>query len=217
VIQFANNPWGVQDGLEAQRKDLWQVDLRQAISYFQTIDADQFVAVGLSKDDLPSAESALIYAIRVTLPVQKIASRKVIQGTVPRNLPGYFEPNDTAKIDFIHDAAITERSAIYTLVHIWRSIVRIGRVGGNGEETFVLPDETFKPQFKFDINLNLLSGASVDGVTADTIDSTTTLESTTQYTLTACWPRVIQQGDINRGQGAQVHVLGVQFALQEVI
>ena len=217
MILFANNPWGVENGLEAQRKDLWQIDLRQAITYFQSLDDGNFESLGLSKGDLPSPDSLPFYAIRVTLPVQKLRTMRVIQGTVPRHLPGYFEACDTAKIDFIHDAPITVNSSIFTLIQIWKSIVRVGRVGGTGEEALLLPDETFKPTFKFDINVNLLSGSIPDDISEDTIDGAATLTSTTQYVLTGCWPRVVQHGDIDRSRGGQVHILSVQFALQEVI
>jgi hypothetical protein len=215
VLTFANNLWGAPDGLEAQRQDLWLVNLKPAIVYFSSLTEEQFNAVGLSKDDLPNEDTTALYAIRVTLPVQKITPRSFIQGTVPRNLPSYVDALDTARVDFLHEGQNT-RSPIYTLLQMWRSIVRIGRVGMTGETTFLLPDETFKPQYKFDVVLQLLSGDTSDVAIAD-MQFSADLTFSAQYTLIDCWPRIVQQGIVDRTKGAQLHVLSAQFALQEII
>lgn len=210
MLTLATNLWGVSGGLEAQRQDLWRVSLQPAIAYFSTLTPEQFAAVGLNKGVLPNEDSAAIYATRVALPVQKLVARQFIQGTVKRNLPGYFESVDTARIDFLHEGG-GPQSPIYTLFQIWRSIVRIGRQDFGGETTFLLSNASFKPQFKFDIILQLLAGDST------ATESAQDLAFSAQYTLVNCWPRIIQQGAIDRTGAAQVHTLSVQFALQEVI
>lgn len=210
MLTFANNLWGAPEGLEAQRQDLWLVNLKPAIVYFSSLTEEQFNAVGLSKNDLPDEDTTALYAVRVTLPVQKITAKPFIQGTVPRNLPSYVDALDTARVDFLHEGQNT-RSPIFTLLQMWRSIVRIGRIGATGETTFLLPDETFKPQYKFDVVLQLLSGDTTDVASAED------LAFSAQYTLIDCWPRVVQHGVIDRTKGAQLHVLSAQFALQEII
>jgi hypothetical protein len=49
------------------------------------------------------------------------------------------------------------------------------------------------------------------------IDTGTGLVEGAKYILSACWPRIIQHAQIDRGQKAQVHTLSVQFQVQEII
>lgn len=203
----ATNPWGVLGGLEAQRTDLWRLNLQNPIAYFQTQADELFASVNLAKEFLPSLDEAWFYALRATLPVQKINSRRVIQGTVPRNLPAYFEAIDTVRVDFVHTTAEAQ-TPLMTLLEIWRAFTRMGRVGGNdSEDTLLLPDATFKPTFKFDLGIQMING---DTTGDDLIVGY-------EYTLADSWPRFIQQNQIDRGSSGKVHMISAQFQAREII
>lgn len=208
MAQIINNQWGISEGLEAQRSDLWRLDLSAATSYFNSIDPAIFVAAGLNKSNLPNATTASFYASRISLPIQKITPRKVIQGTVPKMMPSYFDASDAVRIDFIHDSS---ESALYTLLQIWRLITRIGRDNKGVEPIMLLPTSTFKPQFKFDVVVSLLNGSDSE------TDSETGLEYGAQYTLVNCWPRSIQQAALDKSAKASAHSISAQLQIQEIV
>jgi hypothetical protein len=204
----AKNPWGVVEGFDVQRTDLWRLNLSSAVTYFSSLSDSVFAAVGLRKQELPSAETAAFHAIRCSLPVQKISQRKVIENTVPRAMPAYVEALDTVKVDFIHDTN-SGRSTIFTLLQIWRALTRMGRVGIS-ESNLLFSSAKSRPQFRFDIKVELLNGSTSDE------DSGTGFAQGASYYLFRCWPIIVQQGTIDKGRGAQVHVISAQFQAEEI-
>jgi hypothetical protein len=204
VIQ---NPWGTTGNQDVQRSDLWLVDLQPAITYFDSQSDSFFSKLGLDKDLLLDKDNANFYATRVTLPVHKINSVKVLQGTVPRNFPGYFEAVDTVRIDFRHDSG-NMQSPLVVLLQAWRALTRSGRVGSNNEPYVLLDSATSKPSFQFEIKITLLNGGTDSGDDIVAGDS---------YRLIDCWPRIIQQNRLDRSTAAQQHLISVQFQIKEII
>ena len=200
------NPWGVAN-LDAQRSDLWLLNMSSAVSYFLELSEATYEAIGLQKARMPSASEASFYASKVTLPVQKLNLRKVLQGTVPRNMPGYFDAVDSMQVDFVHDTE-DDQSAIFTLLKIWSAVARTGRVRKQSDKVLLLRSPSDKPQFKFDLRVELLGGSNGS-------DEDSGLAEGAKYTIAACWPRSVQHSALDY-QKSGVHSITCQFNVQEV-
>lgn len=207
MITTAVNIWGQQADVDIQRTDLWRLNLRTAISALDQLPSEAYAVLGLTKQRLPTPEDASFYATRVSLPVQKIEERHLIQSGSWRYVPGYAAALDTARVDFIHDAHEVP-SAIYTLLSAWRQLVRVGRTDRGGLVTLPLLTAESRPTFRFDIDVQLAQG---DPNLAENF------VYGTKYTLAKCWPSTIQQGSLDRSANAQIHTISVQFQVQEII
>jgi hypothetical protein len=200
---IANNPYGLSQSHEAQRLDLWQLDVSPVLDYLLSLDQSFFMTCGLDKSDLPTKEELQVSAQRGTFPVNKISPVKVIQDTVPRNFPGRFEPLDSFRVDFIHPI----ENSIFTFLQSWRILVRVGRQGETGEVAPPLPDSTFQPVFKFDTQARFLCGTS-DG---------STLGYSQVLLIKGTWLKGYQQGEINKAEKAAVHLVTAQLQAGQII
>jgi hypothetical protein len=149
VVQNQRNPWGAQAGLggeEAQRSDLWIVDLSSPL---RGISAQ----LNVNMPPIPS-----YFAQSVSLPELRVKADQFRRDSRPYNMPGFDDPPDPVKINFILDAAEDGVSSrIYSVMDAWRSLVRAGR-GAMSKESTVVLNENYRIDFQYNINLLLLKG-----------------------------------------------------------
>jgi hypothetical protein len=78
------------------------------------------------------------------------------------------------------------RSEIYTLLNLWRTLVRAGR-GEMSTEFALALDKNFCVNHAFDITVHFLGGVDISQALNDTTTSTVGLEETQIYQLKNCW------------------------------
>jgi hypothetical protein len=165
------NPWSLTPQFEAQRTDLWRLDMRQLSDMVQnptgvdrTAEYEQFRKQAVQ-------ESADFFVQRVLLPEVSIEGRRVIIGTQYSIYPGYDEPVAPIRIDFFHEATGNEftggsglnSSRIYCLLTCWMMLAMSGQRRYNRVQLPLINAKS-KPSFKADLTLNLFRG-SEDGET----------------------------------------------------
>jgi hypothetical protein len=196
------NPWGQQNGSDIQRADLWQLDVKSVLDYLQSLSQDTFSDSNLDQANLPTVDELTVYAADAAFPVQRIKPISVIQNSIPRNFPGYFEALDSIRVDFIHP----DDEKLYTFLNMWRALARVGIVGNSGEEVSMMPSATYVPQFKFDILVRFITG-SVAGVA---------MYGQT-FTLNGCWLRGYQPAVVDRSSAGQVYKITAQLQADEIM
>jgi hypothetical protein len=156
-VKYQSNPWGaIADGggEEAQRTDLWMVDLSSPIRGVQS-------QLNLVLPDIPS-----YFAQSVSFPELRVKADQFRRDSRPYNMPAFDDPPDPVKITFILDARGDDKSSrIYTVLDKWRAIVRAGR-GGMSEELGVFLNNNYRIDFAFNINVFLLKGGSAKVISA---------------------------------------------------
>ena len=196
------NTWATTNGADAQRLDLWKLNLAQPLEEINSWPDAVFDSLELKKQNLPPVQEAHFYAAKVSLPVLRTEHLRVIQGTSWRYLPRYVEALDTVRIEFLHDTA----ARLSTFISAWLAYTRTGRVN-QYRPHLLLAASSSKPQFKFDLALELLAG-SADG---------TSLTPTVTYQLRGAWPRASQLDAVDLGAKAQALNYSVQFNVDEII
>lgn len=202
---IANNPWGSTSDYEIQRSDLWYFDVSSVLTHLQSLDDAYFSANALKKSDLPTTDELIVMASKAALPAQKIKPLTVLQGSIPRQFPGYFEAPDTVRVDFIH---AVDRS-LYTFLNMWRSLARAGIQGQSGEDVAPLLLVTDNPKFQFTLYARLLGGANKA--------SFPDLTSSSSYALNNCWLKGYQPAELNRSGTASVYTVTAQLQCTDII
>lgn len=155
------NPWGREGGPNPQRTDLWQVDLSEVIKGVNaTIKAVQAVNFP-TLPDVPR-----YFPASISIPEQKVRAEMVRRDSKPYNMPSWDEPLDSFKILFVMDdggknsVSDESQSTIYTILDIWRSLVRAGR-GAMGAEPSIRLDDHYRIDYAWPIYLYMLKGYSL--------------------------------------------------------
>jgi len=218
MLLFTENTWGTGNGPDIQRTDLWRVDFSEPLEYLRSLPPRLFQSVGLQYSNLPQESSCDAY--RIAFPATKIRTMYVIQDTVPQQFPSYVETLDTVRVDFRHSDQ-EGHSPVYTFLQAWRCLVRMGRVGQTTEPAFLLPSESFRPLFRFNIPVYLLNGLNSDedfeNFDADASSGVKSLNLNASYTLIDSWLSGIQQGALNKQASAQAHDITAMLQVREVL
>jgi len=154
VIAEQRNPWGLAgaQSQEAQRTDLWVVDLSQAEAGINSVLGPEFDRV----QPVPA-----YFAQSVALPQLETKAEPVRRDSRSYNMPSWDEPLGTTRMTFILDARGDARSSrIYALLDRWRMLVRAGR-GQVGTESLITLDDHYRIDYAFAIPLTLLRGGSL--------------------------------------------------------
>lgn len=199
---ITKNPWSSKNGIDAQRADLWVLDLDPVYDLVSNPSGVSVTPeyqrlldnVDNSSLDLTSS------AVKIVLPETNLASFSVISGSQYRNMPGYDEPLTVTRIEFWHDVPAQATStvgqigsAVYSLLACWQQLSMAG------QQRFlntVLPliDSTSVPKYSCNLNLTLLNG----GNSADD------LSTSCRYLLSNCWISDLQLGDLDHTVGNSV-------------
>src|SRR5690606_18471819 len=99
MVIRSDNVWGKVGGLEAQRADLWVLDMEQVLRGVR-----QHLAGRLQ---LPENNSSTHYARMIAFPETRINEYEVKSLNTPKLYPGFDEPTMSVRIDFLVDAART--------------------------------------------------------------------------------------------------------------
>jgi hypothetical protein len=194
MLNFTN-PWGNSPDAEAQRSDLWSLNLNPITDLVQNP-----TGVDISGEFEKYQQQALIgnaadyYTQRIVLPENVMSTIQVIVGTQGVHLPGYDEPLGPCRIDFLHEVVanptqLAQSSRLYNLLRCWWML------GMAGQERFgrvILPleDETSRPSYRADLDLIFHKGTSPD-TDAPALDDGAT------YQLVDCWMSDLQIMDFD--------------------
>ena len=160
------NPWGKGIGpsgqsahaLDAQRVDLWQLDLSYVVSVLeQSVGAMPALnlvratpvrgGIGFSSvtdtsgslavmNSLPNRNDAKYYVRSVELPDLSVDAQPVFRNALPYMMPAMDKPPGAVTVTFLVDspAPNTPRgSKLITLLYAWRALVRAGRGSFDGD------------------------------------------------------------------------------------
>lgn len=155
----SKNPWG--QTLEVQRRDLFILDMTEAISAlgFSTI----FGAADRRLDTISLLKEHQFYAMSVDFPEMAVTAEVIRKDSRPYNFPSWDSPLAAITVSFIHNVSPTKvsdirRSEIYRILDVWRARVRAGR-GAMSTEDEVQLDTNFRaPRFRFDITVRMCCG-----------------------------------------------------------
>lgn len=231
INDWQKNPWGVT--LEAQRSDLWYVNLDSVVR--------EFSAAGLFGADEVygnfNGGNTQFYALSVSLPEQKINSEIVRRDSRPYHMPSWDEPTGQIRMDFIHDVSsvahpgVGRQSEIVKLLTVWRAVTRAGRGAMSTEARYSMSPEYSLPLsaanraslHAFDIPIYLLAGAGVPGVSTETgvelsfdADVETLMQNATQYTLKNAWLSAFQPSQLSYS-AAGVMTVTASFYADDVV
>lgn len=155
VVTDQKNLWGAQGGYEAQRKDLWIVDFRDALSQ-------------VSEQMDARLKPVPPYFVRtVSLPELRVKSDVFRRDSRPYHMPSWDDAMDAVRMTFVVDArSDKESSRIYRFLDAWRQLCRAGRGGMGGEPSIPL-NRDYRIDYSFNLTLLLLKGGSLRTVDLD--------------------------------------------------
>lgn len=203
----AKNPWG--QIIEAQRADLWQLDMSQVVQGLVNLSTLSESAAGIvASNPVISLEGLSLmkriihyYAQSIEFPKLTVNPITVMRASRPYQMPGYDEALGEIQIKFLHDldsslSGDVRRSRIYTLLQAWRGLVRAGR-GQMSQEIVWSLDSDFKPpKYRYDIGIRFMAGVPYDtnegqdvrdSIIADASRLTDAVEGSSLYVLKKAW------------------------------
>jgi hypothetical protein len=228
VISDQLNPWGREEGVDAQRSDLWIVDFSGAIA-------------GLNKNisGLLPPRLATYYSQSVTLPDLKTKSDVIRRGSRPYQTPSWDEPLDPITMTFVLDSKswfgadrTPYQSDLYRMLTLWRMCVRAGRGEMSSEGEVIELNASYRYDYDFDVPVRMLRGnanpaiirvqsdpssasgsdmpAQESGYYEDVIS--TDLEFSTVLTLVKCWLGSFKISELSYADGKPVTITASFYA-----
>lgn len=234
MIVPPQNPWGIANGLEPQRNDLWVLNLEPVKEFLQILNPT-----------LPSLpENTMHYAMQVIPPEKRISTTIVRRDSNPVHMPDFDEALGEFRVEFIHDSpnavqtsagvAInpgTAHSRIFALIYAWHELARVGRGGRSGQSVDLshMPGffELFRTEvaggrfatwtYRFDLDLFLLRGSYKPLPEVDySADDPRQLETASGYRLVNAWCAAFQPGTLVR-DGAEKLTLTASLFCEDYI
>jgi hypothetical protein len=238
VVVNPKNPWGQLGGLEAQRSDLWVIDMSNVLRWMR-----------LNYPRLtPLPQAPEYFARQILFPEDRINAEVIQRNSIPYQMPGYDTPLGEVRVDFIHDTAVAnqavvapaqigstkfgispgvQKSQIFTMLSFWKELARVGRGGRSLSALSVpLPDTIGELnqlsgffQFQFDVDVVLLRGLHYDPMfdTGTSDVSIKELEITCSYRLVRCWCAAIQLATLNQTQGNEVYTVTASLYPEDIV
>lgn len=165
VVTDQINPWGRQQGVDAQRSDLWVVDFTNALTGIKAALASaSTLSSGVAVPYVPP-RLAGYFAASVNLPELKVRPEAIRRDSRPYQTPSWDDPCDAIRMTFLLDChrynapnLSPYRSDIYQMLDTWRACTRAGRQGMSNEFAITL-NANYRIDYAFDIQLSLLTGA----------------------------------------------------------
>ena len=157
LVKDIINQWGKQAGPNPQRSDLWQVDLTAVINGVNTAAADSPLVY------LPQIPR--YFSASISLPELKIKPEPIRRDSRIYNMPSWDEPLDSIRMTFVVDDGGTQsgigaqgsQSTIYTILDVWRAVVRAGRGELTSEQSIPL-NANYSIDYAFPIYVYFLRG-----------------------------------------------------------
>lgn len=241
----ALNPWGRASNAgrwtyDAQRADLWQIDLSGVVSQIRgMLTAIQgnvlsnFRGAGQAsslQNNLPVSTEALYLAQSVDLSELRVDTTTVFRDTLPYLMPGMDSVPGAIKITFLVDAGSpspTKGSKLLSLLYAWRAMSRAGRGSFEGgfsnqpdyELAFGLADAsnngTLQPNYRYDVVINLLRGgipAPVASANGGNVNVIPAIEVTGTLKIKQLWLTGIQPAGLQYSGAAQMWMVSASFA-----
>lgn len=224
--------------LEPQRSDLWQLDMREPITEFESGGP----LFGLSS-------TGRFYATRVDLPSMELSPEIHFRDSRPYYNPGDDRPPGSVAVSFVHDINYTQaatesevrNSRIYAFLLFWFNRVRSGRGGMVSSHPTPVLDAFYRvPKFKFDLRLMFLKGynlfdpagrpvtdisidnsgeeRAVESASGDSLfgDLGASLEQSSLYLLKNAWIHSLKLGSVDMSR-AEVHTIETLFCCEAVV
>jgi len=155
LISETRNMWGRQGGENAQRSDLWQVDLTSVILGINA-------ALGTQFRVLPRW-----YPASIDIPEPKVLAEGVRRASRLYMMPSWDEPFEPVNLSLIVDDASSRKTGngvpegeVYAILDAWRSLVRAGRGSVGSEIDPPVLDENYLSNYAFTLYVYLLRGIS---------------------------------------------------------
>ena len=227
ISEFQRNVWGSQAerGVDAQRADLWIVDMSTVTEGLKT---------HFRFDDYNIEP---YYAKSVSLPELKVKAEMVRRDSRAYMVPGFDEPLDPIKIVFLMDASIGNEedqklaltaSKVYRFLDSWRSLVRAGRGGFSQEREVEVNAETYRIDYAFNVTLYLLRGtalktqkASVPSLLPPFVNTHKVvvdqgLEMSQYFTLVNAWLAGFKMSDFNYDSGTTLATIDATLYAEDI-
>lgn len=205
----ANNPWATQNGYEAQRGDMWSVDLSNV-----TKGVKEF-AGSYIQNFMDTACQAVVF------PIDQTEAVKTVRGTLPVYMPGYDVPLEPFRMTFLMDrGTITEtqiyrESYVYRALYYWRQLSRAGRGNlrsSNAPALTLVHGKLTFTEYRFDITLRHLYGN-----TSGSGSPLTSFSACTPLTLKRAWVSKIQEENVDYRNGNNVITLTADVYAEEIV
>jgi hypothetical protein len=211
MVVNSRNVWGNAGGIEAQRGDLWVLDLETVLD---AVRRSSFA----NRLELPSPSSTIQFARSVSFPEGRIGDIEVKALNTPKLYPSFDEPLGSVRVDFLVDSVTTgyngtsivktskiQRSKIYSLLYGWRILTRVGRLPYNSEDIAIpLPAGPIPVSgvFKKDVKIYFLQGTTKDQSDVDTSlplgGSSSGLEVSMAFVMKKCWISSLQFNNVDQ-------------------
>lgn len=164
VVNDQTNPWGRQQGVDAQRSDLWVVDFTNALTGIKAALASATtLSTGVATPYVPP-RLASYFAASISLPELKVRADDIRRDSRPYKTPSWDDPCESIRMTFLLDCHRANtpnlspyRSDIYQMLDTWRACTRAGRQGMSNEFAITL-NANYRIDYAFDVQLSLLTG-----------------------------------------------------------
>lgn len=202
-IKHQQNLWGSpSSGYDAQRSDLWQLDLRHAVSALQE-----------QKVFSRGFEDSALFTVSVSLPQLGVKGVEIRRESKPYFMPDFDEAVGMTKVTFLLDAgdnqdghSLVYSSDIYKFLDAWRKMVRAGR-GQMSFETEVLLDQSYRVNFRYDLVLKFLRAT----------DDDSELETGVALLLKKAWLANFQVPDLTYKGSASTVEIAANFYQEDIV
>lgn len=229
VIKSRNN-WGSAGGMEAQRGDLWVLDMESVLAEVRQAD----FAYRL---ELPQTGDTLQFARQVSFPEARISDVEMRTLNTPKLYPGFDEAVGGVRVDFLVDSTSTgygfggnvtltskaKRSKIYSLLYGWRILARVGRLPYNSEDISVPLPTTPGPLgalFKKDVTIYFLQGTMQDfsGVDSNEVNNITSagMDVSMAFVMKKCWISSLQLNGVDQSSSNSPLTLSAVLIPEEI-
>lgn len=159
IISQQVNIWGSAGGVDAQRTDLWVVDMQDVVKGLNAaIARNPSFGIDLVPD-IP-----YYFAQTVSLPELKVNAGEFGRDSNPYQMPVHDEATGMYRIVFLVDSPTDRKnSKIYRLLDTWRMFVRAGRTPFGKENSIPLytttSGETYSTDHAFNVTIHFLRGS----------------------------------------------------------
>ena len=208
------NLWGKQadagTGFNPQRIDLWMVDFKMAVD-------------GVSKAaNIPIDPILPQYLRSISLPEVRTKAEPIRRDSVPFQMPSWDDPLDPIKITFLMDTHQQDDVCnVVQFLDAWLALTRAGRgsrvLGYNMNKAWVLLNDSFSIDFRFDVWLSLLRGVEPTNVSNLTNQQSDAFKAQMANANTNFNNLKAQQGQIQQGPTAVDAVPASQFTLSAAL
>jgi hypothetical protein len=217
MIQISSkNVWGKT--LEAQRTDLWRVDLSQV--YHNAVNPTGVTITQAYSDlqaNFPDAYYLDVYTHKLDIPENLINSEKVISGSKPLNLPGYNAAIGAIRIDLFHECTSGTSSKVYSLMKAWQMLALAGQSKFGQTPDLPLASYTSKPNCFADLLVQFLGGTHWSNANLDLAGIMDNFQVGTQLRLIGCWCGEVQLGELDYENGKSVMSISAQVYPQAIV